>query len=257
MHVSSPRREVGRGLRHGTIPLIWNAADEAEDVLRAYAQTYLKEEIQAEAVVRNLPGFARFLPVAALCHGQILNIASLARDAGVSHTTVSGYIGILEDTLVAGRLHAYESRLRVREKRHPKLYWVDPGLVRSLKGARGSVVQEEKGPLFEGLVLSILRAYQSYAAAFDDAFYWSPAEARTTEVDFVLVRGKEKLAIEVRASARVRPKHLRGLKAIEQLKGLRRRILVYTGRERLVLLEDGIEVLPFDDFNDELARGRL
>ena len=97
----------------------------------AYAQTYLKEEIQAEALVRNLPGFSRFLPIAALFHGQTINVYRFARDAGVSRTTIIGYLDILEDTLLCFRLHGYEAKLRVRERKLPKLYWADPGIVRS------------------------------------------------------------------------------------------------------------------------------
>lgn len=134
----------------GSIPLIWTSADPIEQ-LKSYVQLYLKEEIQAEAIVRNLPGFARFLPVAALFHGQVLNVDSLARDAGVARTTVQGYLGILEDTLLAFRLPAFEGRLRVKEKRHPKLYWVDPGIVRAAKRQFGQVAAEERGSLFEGL----------------------------------------------------------------------------------------------------------
>ena len=111
----------------GSLPVIWQAPSR-RDALQAYVRMYLKEEIQAEALVRNLPGFARFLPTAALFHGQTLNTATLARDAGVARTTVTGYLDILEDTLVAFRLPAYVARMRVREKRHPKLYWVDTGI---------------------------------------------------------------------------------------------------------------------------------
>ena len=112
-------------LRHGSLPVVWNAADRAA-ALRSYVQLYLKEEIKGEALVRNLAGFARFLPVAALFHGQTLNVASAARDAEVSRTTLAGYVEILEDTLVAFRLPAYDPKLRVRERKHPKLYWIDP-----------------------------------------------------------------------------------------------------------------------------------
>lgn len=95
-------------LRFGSLPIVWNAPSKKEQ-LEAYVQLYLKEEIQAEALVRNLPGFARFLPVAALFHGQVLNVEGLARDCGVARTTVQGYLDILEDTLLAfrqiGRAH--------------------------------------------------------------------------------------------------------------------------------------------------------
>lgn len=87
-----------------------------------YTQLYLKKEIQGEALVRNLPGFARFLPIAALLNGQVLNISNIARDVGVARVTVNGYLDILVDTLLGFRLPAYEAKLRVRERRHPKWY---------------------------------------------------------------------------------------------------------------------------------------
>jgi predicted AAA+ superfamily ATPase len=89
--------DLAEVLRHGSLPVIWTAPDRRE-ALEAYGQMYLKEEIQAESLVRNLPGFARFLPVAAVFHGQVLSVAGLARDAGVARTTVEGYLGILADT---------------------------------------------------------------------------------------------------------------------------------------------------------------
>jgi predicted AAA+ superfamily ATPase len=132
--------DLDRALRLGTLPLVWSAP-EPEATLEAYALTYLKQEIQAEALARNLAGFARFLPIAALFHGQVLNTSGLARDAGVSRTTVHGYLEILVDTLVATLLPAFEAKLRVRERRHSKLYLVDPGIVRALGRSRG-----EPGP---------------------------------------------------------------------------------------------------------------
>jgi hypothetical protein len=87
----------------------------------------------------------------------VINIASLARDAAAARTTVEGYLGILQDTLVATLLPAFEAQLRVRERQHPKLYWVDPGLARAAKRHLGPVAAEERGPLLEGLVLTILR----------------------------------------------------------------------------------------------------
>ena len=146
-------------LTYGSIPLIWNSTDKKE-TLKAYIEMYLKEEIKAEALVRNLPGFVRFLPIAALLHGQSLNISGAARDAGISRTTLDGYIEILEDTLMVFRLSAYESKLRVREKKHPKLYWIDPGLVRAVNNRFGDIYPEEKGALFEGFVATLLKAYQ-------------------------------------------------------------------------------------------------
>ena len=143
--------DLDRVLRHGSIPLVWTS-DAPRDVLEAHAQLYLREEIRAEALVRNLPGFVRFLPVAALFNGQVINVAGIARDAGVARTTVQGYLDILEDTLLVYRLPAYEARARVRERRLPKLYWVDTGVVRATKrqlgalGRRARPAVRELGP---------------------------------------------------------------------------------------------------------------
>ncbi len=239
----------------GSLPIIWQAP-ERRDALQAYVRMYLKEEVQAEALVRNLPGFARFLPIAALFHGQSLNIATLARDAGAARTTVAGYLDILEDTLVAFRLPAYAARMRVREKRHPKLYWVDAGIVRALKSQLSTPTAEERGSLFEGWIAGLLRSYHDYRGLFESWYYWAPAEAARTEVDFLLQRGREWLAIEAKAGAAVSDDALRGLRAIDGLKGLVRRILVHPGGRRL-LTRDGIDVLPVGDFLRAVDDGSL
>ena len=244
-----------RSLRHGTVPLVWDS-EEPEHSLVAYVQTYLKEEIQAEAVVRNLSGFARFLPIAGLMHGQTLNTSSLSRDAGVARQTVAGYVQVLEDTLLATTLGAYEANLRVRERRHPKLYLFDAGVVRALKRQLGPVTAEERGSLLEGFILMLLRFYSERTSLCDDIAYWAPAEAHKTEVDFVLSRGREALAIEVKATRALRPSDLRGLRAIAELRGLARRILVFLG-PRALETTDGIEVWPFDVFAQALAEGTL
>jgi predicted AAA+ superfamily ATPase len=240
-------------LFRGTLPVILGAPD-PDEALEAYAQMYLREEIQAEALVRSLPDFVRFLPVAALFHGQVINISSLARDAGVARTTVNGYLTILEDTLVAYRLPFFESRHRVRQRRHPKLYFCDPGIVRAIGRRRGSPGPEERGHLFEGWVAGLLRAYHDYRDLFDEWGYW--AVSKTVEVDFVLRRGRDCVAVEVKSKERVSRHDMRGLHAVVGLDGLVRRILVTTGGRRQ-RTQDGIDVIPARDFADVLATGRL
>src|SRR2546428_13810130 len=191
--------DLDRVLRFGSIPLVWRS-DNPRATLDAYVNLYIKEEVRGEALVRNLPGFLRFLPVAALFHAQVINISGIARDAVTARATVEGYVGILEDTLLAIRLPAFEARLRGPEPRQPKLYWVDSGIERAATRDLGPVGAEERGPLFEGFVLTLLRAHPEGSELYDDIAYWAPAEARTTEVDFVLPRGREELAIEAKAS---------------------------------------------------------
>lgn len=247
--------DLDRALRHGTIPLIWSSEDPRQ-TLGAYVQLYLREEIKAEAVVRNLPGFVRFLPIAGLFHGQTLNVSSLARDSGTARSTVAGYLDILEDTLLARRLPAYESRLRVRERKHPKLFWVDPGLARAVKRQLGPVGVEEVGPLFEGWIQTLLRTYGEERELFEEIFFWSPARSRRTEVDFLLRRGRELLAIEVKSKPRFAREMLTGLQAITELDGIVRRLVVYRGDRELVTRE-GIEVWPVRRFLEALASDEL
>ncbi len=242
-------------MRFGLLPIVWDSTEKSE-TLAAYAQLYLKEEIQAEALVRNLPGFARFLPLAALFHGQTVNVTNIAREAGVARTTVAGYLDILEETLLCFRLPAYEAKLRVRERKLPKWYWCDPGIVRAMKRATGGVAPEERGALFEGMVAQLLRAYKDYRGLCDDMYYWAPSGRSETKVDFLLVQGAELVAVEVKSGNTFAEGWCKGLRAIAQLEGLRRRIIVYP-RGPVLRTKDGIEVIPFQHFADQLAGNSL
>lgn len=241
-------------LRYGSLPIIWQAPSR-RDRLEAYTQLYLREEIQAEALVRNLPGFARFLPIAALFHGQVINTAGLARDAGVARTTVAGYLEILQDTYLVRLLPAYEARLRVKERKHPKLYWTDPGVVRAMKGQFHQPSPEERGALFEGWVAGLLCATQAYRGLYDELFYWAPAQG-STEVDFLLRRGRKLMAIEVKATSSPGPADFIGLRAIAELPATTRRLLIHMG-ERSFTTREGIEALSPDALIRMLADGRL
>jgi predicted AAA+ superfamily ATPase len=242
-------------LRYGLLPIVWDSPSK-EDTLVAYAQLYLKEEIQAEALVRNLPGFARFLPLAALFHGQTVNVANIARDAGVARTTVAGYLDILVETLLCFRLPAYEAKLRVRERKLPKWYWCDPGIVRAMKRTTGGIAPEERGILFEGLVAQLLRAYKDYRGICDEIYYWAPSGRSETEVDFLLVRGADLTAVEAKSGQTFNDTWCKGLRAVAKLKGLCRRVIVYP-RGPVLRTKDGIDVFPFHHFSDLLASNGL
>jgi uncharacterized protein len=251
-----PSFDLERALQLGTLPIVWTS-EMPEATLGAYVQLYLKEEIQGEAIVRNLPGFARFLPIAAICHGQLVNAAGIARDAGIARTTVLEYLSILEDTLLAYRLPAFEAKLRVRERQHPKLFWVDPGIVRAVARSRGAPSPEERGRLFEGFVYMLLRLYMDLGKLdIDEIAYWAPGEAAKTEVDFVLVQGLKRWAIEVKTTQRVHETHFAGLRAIASLSGLERRVLLHLGDEN-GRTGDGIEVWTFGRFCQALSEGSL
>lgn len=242
-------------LRLGSIPVIATAKD-PEATLAAYVEMYLREEIRAEALVRNLGGFARFLPLAGLFHGQVVNVSSLARDSGTARSTVDGYLDILEDTLLATRLEGFEAKLRTRERKLPKLYWVDPGLARQVQRRRGTLHAEERGALLEGFVLGLLRAYRETSDLYDRISYWAPSQAQNVEVDFLLERQAEYVAIEVKSATRYDTTLLKGLRAIQELPGLARSLLLYGG-QRSFATSDGIEIWPIRRFSEALAEGTL
>jgi len=242
--------DLEEALRYGTLPIIWAATDK-DEALSAYAGTYLTEEIRAEALTRDLGSFTRFLSVAALFHGQTINTSEVGRQAGVARTTAEGYFGILEDTLLAWKLPAFEARDRVGERAHPKFYWIDAGIVRSLKASRGPVIAEERGGLLEGWIANSLRAAISYFNEPVDLSYM-PKHGSIGEVDFIARRGDELVAIEVKASKLVDSRALKGLRSVRDLPGLRRRMLL-SPVDRNERTEDGIEVLPIVDFARQLT----
>lgn len=260
MHPFVPE-ELGAGFKieeafqYGQLPIVWDSSAR-QDTLASYAHLYLKEEIQAEALVRNLPGFARFLPVAALFHGQTINVTNIARESGVARTTVASYLDILEETLLCFRLPAYEAKLRVRERKLPKWFWCDPGIVRAMKRSIGTPVPEERGALFEGLVAQLIRAYIDYRGVCEDMYYWAPSGRSTTDVDFLLVRGAELIGVEAKSGNTFTDVWCRGLRAVSELKGLRRRIIVYPNGP-VLQTKDGIDVMPYQNFADQLADNSL
>ncbi len=244
-----------KALKLGTLPLVVSS-DDPELTLKSYIDIYLKEEIQAEALVRNLSGFIRFLPIAGLMHGQVINLSTISREAEVARPTVQGFFSILEDTLLVRRLTAFQSKLRVREKLKSKFYFIDPGIVRACKNAKGEVGAEERGSLFEGLIFTLLTIQKEHYNDIDELNYWSPAEAKKTEVEFLITRGSEKIAIEVKSGTQVSSNELYGLKAIAELKNVKRRIVVYNGSIKRKI-DDGIEILPFKNFIEELQKRNI
>jgi predicted AAA+ superfamily ATPase len=244
--------KINEALRYGTLPLVWSSEDR-EETLQAYVENYFRQEIKEEALVKNLPGFYRFLKIAALMHGQTLNIANVAREAETARSTVQSFFEILEDTLLGFRLEPYQAKLRIRESKHPKFFLFDPGVVRTLKERKGPVASEEVGPLLEGFILHLIRAEKAYSQFCDEISYWQPAEALFTEVDFLIRRQSSFCGVEVKATTRVRPDDLKGLKAISELKGLKRRVLVYLGNSDQKI--EGIEVMTIERFTKELRGG--
>ena len=202
-------------LFRGTLPPIINdSVEDAFRTLRTYSQTYLKEEILNEALVRNIGAFSRFLDIAADQSGGVVNYSTISRETGVSSKTIKGYYQILEDTLIAVKLEPYLKSARKRLIMHPKYYFFDTGIINAINGrisippVKGSTIY---GMLFEHFV--ILETYRliHYIEKAYKIYHWRSAHG--AEVDLVLESGDSLWAIEIKSSPTVKPGALRGLKS--------------------------------------------
>jgi predicted AAA+ superfamily ATPase len=241
-------------LQFGGLPLVRSERGAAKriDLLEAYVETYLTQEIRAEALVRSLESFTRFLEVAALANAQVTSVAALARDAAVARPTVQGYFEVLADTLIGAWLPAWRPRAKVKETRHPKFYLFDTGIVRALsRRLREPLEAAERGALLETLVFHELRAHIAYSACGGELSYYRTASG--SEVDFVWTRGRRAIGIEVKASERWRPEYGRPLSDLHRAGITTGCYGVYLGDRPL---QDGpIRVLPLYAFLRELAAG--
>jgi uncharacterized protein len=249
MAAELPDFDLEKALRIGLVPLIVADSD-PEAALRGYVGLYLKEEVQAEGLTRNIGQFARFLEAASFSHAATLNASQIARDCQVERKTVVAYLEILEDLLLAFRLPVFTRRAKRETIVHPKLYFFDAGVFRALR-PKGPLdrPQEIDGAALEGLVAQHLRAWIAYRAKDDQLFYWQTRGG--VEVDFVLYGEDLFEAIEVKNTAQVRPQDLRGLRAFGEDYPEAGLTLLYRGKDRLLL--DGILCLPAEDFLEKLT----
>ena len=207
--------DLDEALRWGTLPGIYalQGNDDRQAYLRAYALTYLKEEIVAEQIVRRLDPFRLFLEVAAQSNGTIVNYANIARDVGVDPKTVMSYFSILEDTLVGFLLPAYHRSVRKQQRANPKFYFFDTGVKRSLDRTLQvplNVETYEYGKAFEHFVITQIAHLSRYR--YPD---WRLSYLRTAagaEIDLVIDRpGQPEVLIEIKSSRRVDDRDVRSL----------------------------------------------
>jgi predicted AAA+ superfamily ATPase len=243
-------------LRFGMLPLVRGARGAAArvDLLEAYVETYLAQEIRAEALVRSLEAFTRFLEVAALANAQVTNTAALARDAAVARPTIQGYFEVLNDTLLGQWLPAWRPRAKVKEVQHPKFFLFDPGVVRALtRRLREPLEAAERGMLLETLVLHELRAQIAYSNCGGELSYYRTPSG--TEIDFVWTRASHAVGIEVKASERWRPEFNRALVELQASGAIAAAWGVYLGGQPLQA--GPVRVLPLPMFLGELAAGKV
>ncbi|MFU8798149.1 MAG: ATP-binding protein, partial [Gammaproteobacteria bacterium] len=250
-----PNFDLPRYLHYGGLPTVYLGPNPQEE-LYAYVDMYLREEIQAEALVRKVPAFTRFLQTAALSGGQILNFSSIASDAGVPVSTVREYYHILEDTLLGFMLPSWTKTKKRKALNAAKFYLFDIGVQHTLAGIKSVEENTERyGCAFEHFIALELRAYLSYTRIRESLCYWRSQQGH--EVDFIV---GDTLAIEVKSTERVTDKHFKGLKILAEENICQRYVLVTRdriGQQFNPQGEQNIEAMYWEDFLHKLWAGEL
>jgi predicted AAA+ superfamily ATPase len=246
-----PDFDLLKALNNGLLPRHYLSAS-PKKLISAYVGNYLRDEIAGEAKIRNVANFSRFLESAAFSNGEMVNYTNIASDCGVSAVTVKEYFQILEDTLIGRYLPAYQKKPKRRVITAPKFYFFDIGIVNHLlKRGRIEFGSELFGNAFEHFVYNELYAHSNYSGKDYPIYYWRTASQ--IEIDFVL--GDNDVAIEVKATNNAQPKHLKGLKYFSEEYSVKQLILVCN--EPLPRISDGIRILPWKIFLEELWAGKI
>lgn len=243
--------DLNRLLNTGYLPRIF-LSGQPRRLLNAYVANYLKEEIAAEGLVRNLPAFSNFLNLASLSDSETVNFSTIARDCGVSSQTVKEYFQILEDTLLGRWLPSFRKRPKRRVAHAPKFYFSDVGIVNNL-AKRGTVQpgSELFGKAFENWCFHELNAYNIYSEAYAELSFWRLASGM--EVDFVV--NDMEIAIEAKSSEKISDNHLKGLRSLRVDHPAVKRRIVVCNDQKMRVTEDGIEVVPAHLFATMLWEG--
>ena len=250
-------------LQWGLLPWVQLEKENAADILDSYVNTYIKEEIKEEGIIRRIPPFLRFLKIAGQFNGQLVNAQNISSEAMVPRSTVDVYFSILEDTLLGHFLPAYRPSVKVREQTHPKFYWFDPGVARSAAGLLFDPIGRMwKGTALETMIYHELRVFNHTRNRNREIFFYRTASG--AEIDFVIEIRKRQpssvphiVCIEVKLAEKW--KHswentMRSLQASDKIK-VDRMIGVYTGQRTYHF--NGLDVLPVEEFLKRLYQGNV
>lgn len=243
-----------RALNQGLLPSHYLEAPSAyRKSLKAYIQDYLREEVFAEGLARNVAAFSRFFDAVGYGHGELINYANIARDCGVDAKTVKEYYQILVDTLLGSFVEPYKKRQsRDVIGKAPKFYFFDVGIAgclckRTLEEARGELF----GRALEHFIFLEMKAYRSYRECDFNIGFWRTKTG--LEVDFIL--GEAEVAVEIKGTSRVDGRDLRGMRAF--LETNKPRAAYVVSNERIPRVLDSVKILPWEMFLEELWSGRI
>lgn len=239
-----------RVFQNGSLPPHY-LSDTPDEGLGSYVDLYLREEIAAEGLSRNLPAFSRFLQVAAVSNTKIINYTNIGSDAGVPRQTVKQWFQILLDTLLGFELQPFTKTVKRKSLETAKFYFFEIGIVRTLRQLKAiSPASADFGEFFEHYLFLELRAYLDYRLPGSSLKYWRSTSG--FEVDFII---DGSIAVEVKAAEIIHDKHVKGLKAFREEGIVKRSILVC--REERPRKKDGIEILPWKMFLEYLWDGKI
>mgnify|MGYP002526120395 FL=1 len=248
-----PDFDLIKAVNQGMIPRHYLAkSDKYWSMLQAYVAVYLREEIKAEALVRNFSTFTRFLEAAALTDGEMVNYSNIAQDCGIDSKTVAAYFSILEETLIGYMVPAYSKVVKRKVRQAPRFYYFDVSIPNYLLGRRAlQPGSTDFGHAFEHLVIQEIIAYLGYHGKLDKLSYWHTYN--DYEVDVVL--GDAEIGIEIKSTNEVQSRHLHGLKAFkEEHPEVRMIVISLDTNPRLF---KGVEVWPVKQFFEQLWTGKI
>ncbi len=239
-----------RALNHGLLPFHYLSDDPRED-LAAYVGRYLTEEISAEGISRNIPAFSRFLSVAAATNGQLINYTNIGNDAQIARQTVQNWYQVLTDTLLGFEVSAFLKTSTRKAITTSKYFLFDTGIVAALRNLPPVTKESQDfGDFFEHFIAMELRAWIDYRSPRGSLQFWRSTS--NFEVDFIL---NSEIAIEVKSSDNIQDRHLKGIRALQEEKLMRRHILICD--EKNPRNKDGIEILPWRHFLNDLWAEKL
>ncbi|HBG34065.1 MAG: hypothetical protein A2X70_05330 [Alphaproteobacteria bacterium GWC2_42_16] len=244
--------DLEKVLSKGSLPYLWSqelSKKDEEEFLRSYTDIYLREEIQAEGVVRNIGPFVRFIDIAANSDGELINYSNVARECGVSVKTVQDYYQILEDTFLAYRLDPWKKSIRKRLLVHPKYYWFDTGVTNALCHQYSTLNPKVRGRRFEQFILLQLIALNSYHRWGFQFYFWRTSTG--AEVDLILVHSNTPIAaIEIKSTSSISAADTQGLQEFQK-ENYKVKSYLISPLARPRLLPGDIQALPWQIFFDE------
>ena len=206
-----------QALQWGTLPKIYSFSNEADKqaYLRAYALTYIKEEIISEQILRKLDPFRNFLEIAAQTNGKIVNYTKIAQDVGVDVKTVISYFSILEDTLIGIILPPYHRSVRKQQRTNPKFFYFDTGVKRALDRTLNIPIYTgtyEFGNAFEHFIVTEIIRIARYL--YPDWRFYYLLTGGGAEIDLIISRpGLPEAILEIKSKERVTEADVKTLNA--------------------------------------------